>query len=259
MSHLSANTLDSFHNNLPVQLTSFIGREREIAEVKRLLTPTRIPAPAERGAQSARQGHTLPRSTGEGARLLTLTGAGGVGKTRLSLQVAAEVLDTFKDGVWFVELAPLGDPTLIPHTILSAIGLYEQAEQSLLALLGDYFRTRTALLILDNCEHLIAACAQVADTLLHAAPALNILATSREPLGIAGELAWYVPSLQLPTSKLQFPISELTQYEAVKLFIERASFAWPTFKVTEANAPVLAQICVRLDGIPLAIELAAAR
>jgi predicted ATPase/class 3 adenylate cyclase len=227
-------SLNAIPNNLPVQLTSFIGREKELAELKRLLPTT---------------------------RLLTLTGSGGVGKTRLSLELAAEVLDTFKDGVWFIELAPLADPALIPGLIASTIGLKEQPGQALRALLSDYFHTRTALLMLDNCEHLIAECATLGDTLLRTAPGLAILASSREALGIAGELAWRVASLQIPNpaQASQMPLAELTQYEAVRLFSERAKFAQPAFAVSDANAPAVAQICYRLDGIPLAIELAAAR
>jgi predicted ATPase/class 3 adenylate cyclase len=230
-------SLDVLPNNLPIQLTSFIGREKEMAEVKQLLLT---------------------------ARLLTLTGSGGTGKTRLSLQVAAEVLDDFANGVWLVELASLSDPALVPQAVTSTLGVREEPNRPLLATLTDYLRARQVLLILDNCEHLIEVCAQLADTLLHACPNLHILASSREALGIAGETTFNVPSLSLPDPKHLPPagaefVPALTQYEAVQLFIERALSALPGFTVTNQNAPAVAQICYRLDGIPLAIELAAAR
>jgi predicted ATPase/class 3 adenylate cyclase/DNA-binding NarL/FixJ family response regulator len=248
-------SLNVVPNNLPTQLTSFVGREQEIEEIKQLLK-------AEGGKQKADE--TLPtalRLRPSEARLVTLTGSGGVGKTRLSLQVAADVLEAFPDGVWFIELAPLSDPALIPQTIASVLGLRAEPNQPLLEVLTAYFRAKTALLILDNCEHLVMACASLADALLRAAPALKILASSREALGMAGELAWRVPSLEIPNpaQARQIPIKNLTQYAAVKLFIERAVFALPTFTVTNANAPTVAEICQRLDGIPLALELAAAR
>jgi predicted ATPase/class 3 adenylate cyclase len=225
-------TLDASPNNLPTQLTSFVGREREIAEVERLLGMT---------------------------RLLTLTGSGGAGKTRLALQVAADLLANYPDGVWLVELAPLADPAVVPQTVASALSLHEQRGRPLLVTLADYLRSRQMLLLLDNCEHLIEACATLADELLRACPQLGILATSREALGIAGETAWRLPSLSLPDLQHLPPTESLTQYEAVRLFIERALAAQPSFAVTNQNAPAVAQVCHRLDGIPLAIELAAAR
>jgi predicted ATPase/class 3 adenylate cyclase len=225
-------TLDARPNNLPTQLTSFIGREREMADVKRLLAAT---------------------------RLLTLTGAGGAGKTRLALQVAADVLEAYPDGVWLVELAPISDPSLVPQTIASVFGLHDERGRPLPATLADYLRPKRLLLVLDNCEHLIEACAALVDGLLRACPPLRILATSREALGIAGETAWRMPSLSLP-DRNQLPSTEsLTQYEAVRLFIERAVAAQRSFGVTNQNAPAVAQVCHQLDGIPLAIELAAAR
>ncbi|MBI5876099.1 MAG: tetratricopeptide repeat protein [Chloroflexi bacterium] len=217
-------------NNLPTQLTSFIGRDAEVAEVRRLLG---------------------------GTRLLTLMGAGGVGKTRLALQVAAEELAAFPDGVWFAELAPLADPTLIASTIASAVGVREEPNRPILGQLGDYFRGKTALVVLDNCEHLIADAAQVCDTLLHAAPHLKIIATSREALGIAGETAYRVPSLGIPTDSMT--LDALSHVASVQLFTERARAARGDFSLSTANATAVAQICRRLDGIPLAIELAAAR
>jgi predicted ATPase/class 3 adenylate cyclase len=230
-------SLDALPNNLPRQLTSFVGREREMQEIKRLL-----------GATS----------------LLTLVGTGGAGKTRLSLQVAADVLETYRDGAWLVELAPLSDPTLVPQTVATALGVREQAGRPAMQTLQEYLRTRTLLLVLDNCEHLVAACTSLADGLLRACPNLKILATSREALGIAGETTWRVPSLSMPDPRQPgFGAAELAaalpQYEAVRLFIDRAVAVSPGFAVTNRNAPAVAQICHRLDGIPLALELAAAR
>ncbi|MSP12497.1 MAG: adenylate/guanylate cyclase domain-containing protein, partial [Chloroflexi bacterium] len=225
-------TLDAFPHNLPVQLTSFIGREKEMADIKRLLPST---------------------------HLLTLTGVGGTGKTRLSLQVAADLLEEFADGVWLVELAPLADPALVPQAVATALGVREESGRPLLATLTDYLRAKHLLLILDNCEHLVAACIQVAEALLRACPHLKMLATSREALGITGESIFHVPSLPLPDPLRLPPVETLTQYEAIRLFIDRAVAVKSDFTVTNANAPAVAQICHRLDGIPLAIELAAAR
>ncbi len=199
----------------------------------------------------------------------------GCGKTRLALQVAADLLDEFPDGVWLVELAALLDPVLIPQIVASTLGMREEPvspdegssvmsvgpsrDRALLAKLMDYLQPRHLLLILDNCEHLIAACAQLSETLLRACPNLRILATSREALGIAGETAWRVSSLSLPDLR-KLPLAEgLREYEAIRLFIDRAKSTLPTFGVTNQNGPTVTQICQRLDGIPLAIELAAAR
>jgi predicted ATPase/class 3 adenylate cyclase len=224
-------SLDAFSNNLPVQLTSFVGREKEIADARRLLGTT---------------------------HLLTLTGSGGTGKSRLSLQVAGEILPDVADGAWLVELAPLTDPALITPTIASVFGLHEQPGQTPLDLVTDYLRAKQLLLILDNCEHLIAACAQLADRLLHTCPRLKIIASSREALGVSGETIYHVPSLSLPEAQ-HANLAALSRFEAVQLFVERASTAQPGFTLTEQNAAAVAQICRRLDGIPLAIELAAAR
>jgi predicted ATPase/class 3 adenylate cyclase len=226
------NTVDVFPNNLPVELTSFIGREKEIAEVKQQLIDY---------------------------RLVTLTGSGGTGKTRLSLQVAADLLDQFPHGIWFVELAALADPELVSQTILSTIGLNEQPGTPPLELLKEYLHEKKSLIVLDNCEHLIEVSSKVTDILLNAAPGLKILASSRESLGVRGELAYPVPSLSLPDIKHLPVIEQLSQYEAVRLFIDRAALVSPRFDVDKQNAPFIAQICYRLDGIPLAIELAAAR
>ncbi len=225
-------TLDLFPNNLPVQLTSFVGRENQIAEVKQEL---------------------------ETHHLVTLTGSGGTGKTRLSLQVAAELLEKFDHGVWFIELAPLADPDLIPQTILSAIGISEQPNKMPLEVLKEYLHEKKMLIVLDNCEHLVSASAKVANDLLNAALNLKILASSREALGVKGELSYPVSSLSLPDVKHLPTIEQLSQYEAVRLFIDRALLVAPHFIVDKGNAPFIAQICFRLDGIPLAIELAAAR
>ena len=224
-------TLDAYRNNLPVQLTSFIGREQEIAEIK----------------QKLKIHH-----------LITLTGPGGTGKTRLSLQVAADLLDRFQHGVWFVELAPLTDPDLIPQSILSAMGINEQSGKPL-DMLREYLREKRCLLVLDNCEHLVEASANVANVLLNAAPGLKVIASSREALGIRGEMTFPVPSLSLPDLAHLPVVEQFSQYEAVKLFIERALLVAPHFTVDASSAPFIAQICYRLDGIPLAIELAAAR
>jgi len=221
-------------HNLPLQLTSFIGREKEIEAVKGLITSR------------------------SGGRLLTLTGVGGSGKTRLALQAAAELLGAFPDGVWFIELAPLSDPTLVPQILLSTLGLIEQTGRSALAIVADFLRPRRALLVIDNCEHLIQACAQLAETLLRACPTLHILATSREALGIAGETPYLVPTLTTP-DPAHATLETLLQYEAVRLFVERAHTALPVFALTNDNTPAVAQVCHQLDGIPLALELAAAR
>jgi len=232
-------TLDVRPNNLPVQLTSFIGRETQMAEVKGLLSA---------------------------ARLLTLTGVGGTGKTRLALQVAADELDTFSDGVCLVELASLSDPGLVPQSVATALDVPEEMGRARLATLTDALRGRHLLLLLDNCEHVVEACARLAEGLLRACPELKILATSREALRIAGETTYQVPSLALPermddreARSTTHDATRISQYEAVRLFIDRAIVVAPNFAVTNINAPAVAQICHRLDGIPLAIELAAAR
>ncbi len=219
-------------NNLPQQITSFIGREKEMEAVKLLLGKT---------------------------RLLTLTGSGGSGKTRLSLQVAADVLENYPDGAWFVELASLADPALVPQTLAQTLAVAEEPGKPLIQTLTAALKTRRLLLVLDNCEHLLDACARLIDTLLRACRSIQILASSREGLGIAGEQTYRIPSLSLPDARQTQTLQTVTQYEAARLFVERACATLPTFTVTNQNAPALASICCRLDGIPLAIELAAAR
>ena len=226
------NTMESFHHNLPAQLSSFIGRGKEMDEIKKFIAANRI---------------------------VTLTGSGGAGKTRLSLQVGAECLPQFSDGVWFVELAPVADPMLLPQTLLSIFNLREDSQRTTLEVLINYLRPKTALLMLDNCEHLIAACAQLSADLLRACPKLQLLASSREALGIAGEVPYRVPSLAAPDPDHLPPLEKLSEVDSIRLFMERASTARPDFKLTKDNASFVAQICFRLDGIPLAIELAAAR
>jgi predicted ATPase/transcriptional regulator with XRE-family HTH domain len=232
VSSTTAKTQGSFPHNLPVQLTSYIGRERELSEIKQLLTAT---------------------------HLLTLTGPGGTGKTRLALQLAADVLKDFTNGIWLVELAPLADPTLVTQTVAATLGVREQPGRTILDALTDYVRAKNMLLILDNCEHLIQTCAELADTLLRAAPRLKILATSREALSIAGETAYRVPSLPLPEVQQLRDVDELAQNDCMHLFVDRALAVYPSFRLKEKNALAIADICRRLDGIPLAIELAAAR
>jgi len=225
-------TLDSVPHNLPLQLTSFIGREQEMATLPALLDQN---------------------------RLLTLIGPGGTGKTRLSLQMAADRQETLPDGVWLVELAPIGQADLVPAAVAAALGVQEEAARPLMRSLIAFLKAKTLLLILDNCEHLVAACAQLADTLLRQCPNLRILATSREGLGVSGEVLYPVSPLGVPDLKHLPSPAQLGQYAAVRLFIERAVAVRPDFAVTNDNAPAVAQICARLDGIPLAIELAAAR
>ncbi|MGH2400105.1 MAG: adenylate/guanylate cyclase domain-containing protein, partial [bacterium] len=220
------SSLNVRRHNLPLQLTSFIGREREIREVKALL---------------------------RGTRLLTLTGIGGVGKTRMALQVAAEMLDEFPDGVWIVELGRISNPALIPHSVASAVGaLEEQGGRPLTETLIDVLRAQTVLIIFDNCEHVLGDCADLAMGLLRACRSLRIIATSREPLAVPGELTYRVSSLALPEG-------QESHSEAVRLFIDRASSSRPGFELRNGSVAAVGEICRHLDGIPLAIELAAAR
>ena len=239
-------SLDRRPNNLPTQLTSFVGRDTELADAERLLATT---------------------------RLLTLTGPGGTGKTRLSLQLAANVAERFPDGVWFVALEPVRDPGLIAGTILTTLGLVERAGRSARDILAEWLAAKDALLVLDNFEQVIDGAPVVAD-LLRAAPHLSVVVTSRAPLRVSGEQEYPVPGLPAPVDvlaltdleKLNLPAearrldaSGITTYEAVRLFIARAVGVRPDFRVTNENAPAVAGIAARLHGMPLAIELAAAR
>jgi len=219
-------------DNLPLELTSFIGREQEVAEVERLLTSQ---------------------------RLVMLCGPGGCGKTRLALAVAQDLVGEFEDGVCWVELASLSDPKLVLGAVASALGMREAPDRSPTEALVEHLKSKKVLLVLDNCEHLVEECATLADTLLRACPDLAILATGREPLRIAGESTWVVPSLSLPIPGRVPPAKELVNYEAVRLFVERALAVNSGFELTEENTTTVARLCQKLDGIPLAIELAAAR
>jgi predicted ATPase/DNA-binding SARP family transcriptional activator len=220
--------------NLPQELTSFIGREREIRELHDRIVLDR-------------------------ARLVTLTGSGGTGKTRLSLRVAASVQHDFNDGVWLVELAPLTDGALVIDMVAQVLGLQIFSGGSALNTLCGYLMNREVLIVLDNCEHLLAPCSSLAASLLKNCPKLQILATSREILNVPGEWTYRVPSLPVPDSQQLPPLNQLIQAEAVRLFIDRAAQAAPGFSLNEDNARDVVTICLRLDGIPLAIELAAAR
>jgi len=223
---------EALFTNVPIPLTSFVGRQQETATVKQLLGT---------------------------ARLLTLTGAGGCGKTRLAIQVATDLANAnrFKHGVWWVDLAPLSDAALVPQAIATVFNLQEPSGVPLPTVLANYFRAKELLLVLDNCEHLIAACAQLVEELLHACAELKILATSREGLGITGEVVWRVPSLSVPDPRCA-TLDELIQSDAVLLFAQRAQAVVPRWEL-EDNAATVARVCARLDGIPLAIELAAVR
>jgi predicted ATPase/class 3 adenylate cyclase len=230
-------TLDRRPHNLPIQPTPLIGREAEVAAVQNLL-----------------ERHNRPEST----RLVTLTGPGGTGKTRLGLQVAAELTDGFNHGVYFVPLAALTEPSLVPSAIAQALGVPEEPGRSVLESVQNHVHDRDMLLVLDNFEQVTEAATVVAE-LLAASPGLKVLVTSRVRLQLRGEREFPVPTLALPDPKRLPSLETLTQYEAVRLFIERAQDVRPDFAVTNENAPAVAEICVRLDGLPLAIELAAAR
>ncbi len=227
-------SLEVTPNNLKQQLNSFIGREDELAQARRLLGKT---------------------------RLLTLVGMGGIGKSRLSAQLAAEVLDDYPDGVWFIELAPLTDPAAVPRALAMVLGVKQDADRPLVEALVRFVRDRQLLLVLDNCEHVLAACAALAKTLLEAGPQVTVLASSRVALQIAGETAFAVPTLAAPKAGVnaaQAP-DMLLRHAAVRLFVDRAAAAQADFRIDARTAAAVAQISERLDGIPLAIELAAAR
>ena len=223
---------DQNPSNLPASLSSFVGRGAEIAKVTELVS---------------------------GARLVTLTGAGGSGKTRLALQVAGEMAGGFPDGVWFVGLAGLSDPDLLAREVAGALTLKERPGQAWLDVISSFLSERNLLLVLDNCEHLVDAVARLTLSLLEAAPGLQVLATSREPLGMPGEMTWLVPLMALPPLGGDASIEELLEFEAVQLFVQRATTARPDVEFGDEDAVAIAQICRRLDGLPLAMELAAAR
>jgi len=219
-------------NNLPLNSQELIGREEELAAVAPLLTTT---------------------------HLLTVVGAGGVGKTRFALEVAGLLCDACPDGAWFVELAPTADPALVPAAVADALGVHEEPGRPLMDTVLDALRERRLLLVLDNCEHLIEACARFAERVLRRCAGVRTLATSREPLGIDGETIWRMPSLRTAAPTTTESIEQLSSYPAIRLFVQRAGAASRGFDLTAGNAPSVVQICHRLDGIPLALELAAAR
>lgn len=218
--------------NLPVQLTRFIGREREMAELRSMLSDH---------------------------RLVTLTGAGGVGKTRLAIEVAASVVSEFPDGVWLVELAPLVGPESVPRAVAGVFKLPDDPGRALIETLAEHLKEKRLLLLLDNCEHVIAACAQLAEDLLRACPDARILATSREPLRVSGEAVWQTPPLATPDPDHLPSLEQILSYEAIRLFIEHAENAQPDLKLTSAHTATIAHICHQVDGIPLAIEMVAAQ
>jgi predicted ATPase/DNA-binding SARP family transcriptional activator/DNA-binding CsgD family transcriptional regulator len=230
--HLPEGPPDTNKHNLPAPRDSFVGRAQEMVEVKRALAMT---------------------------RLLSLTGVGGSGKTRLALEVARVLVGAYPDGVWLVGLAGLTEGALIPQAVATALGVPEQPGRPLTETLVDGLRSKEMLLVLDNCEHLIDAAARLLDELLDSCPRLKVLATSREPLGVAGEVRWPIPALSVPDAQHSSTVGELEGYESARLFVERASDRRPGFALTPDNAEGIAQICRRLDGIPLAMELAAAR
>jgi predicted ATPase/class 3 adenylate cyclase len=225
-------SLQAFANNLPIQATSFVGRKRQLEEVKNLLRTERI---------------------------VTLAGPGGTGKTRLALQVAADNLEDYGDGVWLVELAPVLDEAQVPQALATVLGVREESGKGIHGSITDYLQSKQTLVILDNCEHVIDAAARVADLLCRSCPDVVVLATTREPLGVPGEHVYRVPTLGVPGRQMMPTPESLTQYESVRLFFERARVHQPEFVVTGRNAPAVARVCRQLDGLPLAIELAAAR
>jgi non-specific serine/threonine protein kinase len=218
--------------NLPAELTSFVGRRGELAELKRLLSTT---------------------------RLLTLTGAGGAGKTRLALRAAAELARSLPDGAWLVPLASIDDPLLLTQAVFDALGLQDVSARWSLSALSDYLQGKRLLLVLDNCEHLLDAAASLAWTLLRSCPELRVMATSRHALGMAGEVRFRVRPLSLPEAAIALSPAQIAAFDAVALLMERAAAVQPGFSVDKANASSVLQLCARLDGIPLALELAAVR
>jgi predicted ATPase/DNA-binding XRE family transcriptional regulator len=227
--HPAADTTSQ--TNLPVALSSLVGRERDVVEVLQRL---------------------------EAARLVTLTGVGGCGKTRLAIEVARDAGAHYPDGIWLVDLGPMTDPKLVAHQVGAVFGAGENTEQPIVDALISALRPRQLLLVLDNCEHLLAACATLVDAVLRSCPRVRLLATSREPLAVAGEVVWRVSSLAVPDAGARVTAAEIDAVPSVVLFVERAAAVQPRFRLTDRTAPSVAQICCRLDGIPLALELAAA-
>jgi predicted ATPase/class 3 adenylate cyclase len=225
-------SLEALPNNLPLQITSFVGRDLELL--------------------------TLSDALGK-HRLLTLVGAGGVGKTRFALQAAAELLDRYEDGVWLVELAPISDPDLVPSAVASVFHVREVENRTVTEALLHTLKPRKALIIFDNCEHVVEAAARLIDQILRNCPHIRIIATTRQGLGIAGEAVHRVASLAVPEPQKEITAEEAMQHGAIALFVERAAAATDSFRLTDQNAPVVARLCQRLDGIALAIELAAPR
>ncbi len=225
-------SLEGTPNNLTQQLNSFIGRKREMVEIKQMLASN---------------------------RLVTLLGMGGLGKSRLSTQLAADVLDDFPDGVWFVELAALTDPSSVPQAVATVLGVKEEAGRPVVDALTKYVRDLQLLIILDNCEQVVHGCADLAKRLLQAGPRVKVLTSSRDYLQVAGETTYHVPTLSAPDPTKKIDVDSLAQHEAVRLFIDRAAASRRGFGLTEQNAAAVVDICHRLDGIPLALELAAAR
>src|SRR5450755_4477186 len=226
------NSLDARANNLPTQLTNLFGREHDLEEVKSLV-----------GRH----------------RLLTLFGAGGVGKTRVALQVGADLLDRFPDGVWFADLAPISDRELVASVVASAVGMTQRGGQSVDEAILQWLRRKNILLIIDNCEHVLEVVSRLADTILRTCPDVRLLATSREALGIAGEVVHRLPSLVVPENVTDMHAHDALRFGSISLFVDRANAADSRFALTNETAPIVAEICRRLDGIPFAIELAAAR
>lgn len=233
-----AKMLAGLHN-LPIPWTSFVGREQQLAELVRMLTH--------------------PAGEGPDVRLVTLTGPGGAGKTRLAVQVSSLLSSKFEHGVWWVDLSSLSKPSFVPQTVATVFGIRDQSSRPMVRMLTDFLGHAQLLLILDNCEHLITASAMLTEAILRDCPQVKLLVTSREVLNIAGEATFRVPSLSTPIPDKLPTLQILPQYEAVRLFVDRAAIVSPAFRLTNENAAAVAQICQRLDGIPLAIELAAAR
>jgi predicted ATPase/class 3 adenylate cyclase len=225
-------SLDARPNNLPEQLTRLIGRDAEADEVEALVTKHRI---------------------------VTLTGSGGIGKTRLALQVAADLLDRYPDGVWFADLAPISDPELVASVVAQSLGMTQGQASRVDEAIVEWLKRKKLILVLDNCEHLVETIASLADSIVRRSPDVRILATSRQVLGIDGEIVYSLSPLAVPSDPSGMQTADVQQFGAIALFVERASAAYTRFSVTDSAMPVIAEICRRLDGIPLAIELAAAR